>query len=85
MRGSLGLNETSSYERRRKHLTYRKLDIAAESLSPELDRATKENLSATQLLEPLLELGVEATQARRQRGRLRWARPSAQDPGRLSL
>ena len=68
------MNKASSYQRLREHLTYLKLDTAAENLSPELDRATKEKLSATEVLERLLELEVEATQARRQRGRLRWAR-----------
>ena len=63
------MNEASGDPRLREHLTYLKLDTAAESLSPELDRATKEKLSATQVLERLLELEVEATQARRQRGR----------------
>ena len=53
----------------REHLAYLKLDTAAEQLSQELDLATKEKLSVTQVL----ELEVEATQARRLRGRLRWA------------
>ncbi len=60
----LGVNGASSYQRLREHLNYLKLDTAAENLSPELDWATKEKLSATQVL----ELEVEATQARRQRG-----------------
>ncbi len=68
------MNEASSYQRLREHLSYLKLDTAAENLSPELDRATKEKLSTTQVLERLLELEVEATRARRQRGRLRYAR-----------
>jgi len=67
------VNEASSYQRLREHLSYLKLDTAAENLSPELDRATTEKLSTTQVLERLLELEVEATQARRQRGRLRYA------------
>jgi len=65
--------QASSYQRLREHLTYLKLDTAAEQLSQELDLATREKLSATQVLERLLELEVEATQARRLRGRLRWA------------
>ncbi len=63
----------SSYQRLREHLSYLKLDTAAEQLSQELDRAQKQKLSPTQVLERLLELEVEATQARRLRGRLRWA------------
>ena len=55
------------------HLAYLKLNTAAEQLSQELDLATKERVSATQVLERLLELEVEATQARRLRGRVRWA------------
>lgn len=65
--------QASSYQRLREHLAYLKLDTAAEQLSQELDLATKDKLSATQVLERLLELEVEATQARRLRGRLRWA------------
>ncbi|MGC1908234.1 MAG: hypothetical protein WA809_01350 [Candidatus Dormiibacterota bacterium] len=63
--------QASSYQRLREQLAYLKLDTAAEQLSQELDLATKEKLSATQVLERLLELEVEATQARRLRGRLR--------------
>jgi DNA replication protein DnaC len=50
------------------------LTTAAEHLSAELDRALKEQLSATHVLERLLEVEVEETKARRQRGRLRYAR-----------
>ena len=66
--------EATSYQRLREHLAYLKLATAAEHLSQELDRALKEKLSATQVLERLLELEVEETRARRQRGRLRYAR-----------
>jgi DNA replication protein DnaC len=64
----------TSYQRLREHLAYLRLTTAAEHLSTELDRALKEQLSATQVLERLLELEVEETRARRQRGRLRYAR-----------
>jgi DNA replication protein DnaC len=64
----------TSYQRLREHLAYLRLTTAAEHLSIELDRALKEQLSATQVLERLLELEVEETRARRQRGRLRYAR-----------
>ena len=46
---------------------------AAEHLSTELDRSLKHKLSPTQVLESLLELEVNATRARRTRGRLRFA------------
>jgi DNA replication protein DnaC len=66
--------EASSYQRLREHLAYLKLTVAAEHLSRELDRAIQERLSATQVLESLLAVEVEETRARRQRGRLRFAR-----------
>ena len=66
--------EATSYQRLREHLAYLRLTTAAEHLSQELDLALKEKRSATQVLEHLLELEVEETRARRQRGRLRYAR-----------
>jgi DNA replication protein DnaC len=63
----------SSYQRLREHLGYLGLQAAAEHLSAELDRALREHLSPTQVLEHLLELEVEATTARRLRARLRFA------------
>ena len=66
--------EATSYQRLREHLAYLRLTTAAEHLSTELDRALKEKLSATQVLERLLDVEVEETRARRQRGRLRYAR-----------
>src|SRR5919206_5297118 len=68
------MSTSSSYQRLREHLAYLGLHAAAEHLSPELDRALQEQLSPTQVLEHLLELEVEATKARRQRARLRFAR-----------
>ena len=65
--------EASSYQRLRKHLAYLGMTAAAENLSAELDRALKDRLSPTQVLESLLEIEVQATQARRLRGRLRFA------------
>jgi len=67
-------SEATSYQRLREHLAYLRLTTAAEHLSAELDRALKEQISATQVLERLLEAEVEETRARRQRGRLRYAR-----------
>ncbi len=46
--------EATSYQRLREHLAYLRLTTAAEHLSAELDRALKEQLSATQVLERLL-------------------------------
>jgi len=66
--------EATSYQRLREHLAYLKLSTAAEHLSAELDRALVEKRSATQVLETLLEVEVDETRARRQRGRLRFAR-----------
>jgi DNA replication protein DnaC len=68
------VSEATSYQRLREHLAYLRLPTAAEHLAAELDRALAEQLSATQVLEHLLELEVAATKARRQRGRLRFAR-----------
>jgi len=68
------VSEATSYQRLREHLAYLGLTTAEEHLSSELDRALAEHLSATQVLERLLELEHEATQARRLRGRLRFAR-----------
>jgi DNA replication protein DnaC len=65
--------DASSYQRLREHLAYLRLTTAAEHLPAELDRALADKLSPTQVLERLLELEVEETRARRQRGRLRYA------------
>ena len=67
-------SEPSSYQRLREHLAYLQMTAAAEHLAVELDRALKEKLSATQVLEQLLAIEVAATRERRQRGRLRFAR-----------
>jgi DNA replication protein DnaC len=66
--------EATSYQRLREHLAYLQLGAAAENLTVELDRGLREKASATQVLERLLEIQVEDTRARRQRGRLRFAR-----------
>lgn len=67
-------SEATSYQRLREHLAYLQMSAAAEHLSAELDRGLREKSSATQILERLLEIEAEATRARRQRGRLRFAR-----------
>ena len=48
--------EATSYQRLREHLAYLGMTAAAEHLSIELDRAHKEKLSATQVLESLLDI-----------------------------
>ena len=68
------MSEATSYQRLREHLAYLHLTTAAEHLSVEMDRALAEHLSATQVMERLFELEHDATQARRLRGRLRFAR-----------
>ena len=65
--------EATSYQRLREHLSYLGMTAAAEHLSGELDRGLKDKLSATQVLETLLEIEVKETRARRTRGRLRFA------------
>jgi DNA replication protein DnaC len=67
------MSEATSYHRLREHLAYLGLTAAAEQLSPTLDRALAEQQSPTQVLEQLLACEVEATKARRLRGRLRFA------------
>ena len=68
------MSEATAYQRLREHLAYLGLTAAAEHLSGELDRALAERSSPTRVLERLLDLEVEATRARRLRGRLRFAR-----------
>jgi DNA replication protein DnaC len=66
--------ESSVYQQLRQHLAYLQMTAAAEPLAPVLDRARTERVSATQVLEELLHVEVEATRAQRQHGRLRLAR-----------
>lgn len=63
----------SLYQRLRGHLAVLKLHDAAEALPAVLDRAQKNNLSMTAALEQLLAIEVDATEARRLAGRLRFA------------
>ncbi|MBS9376256.1 IS21-like element helper ATPase IstB [Rhodococcus sp. B50] len=63
----------SLYQRLRGHLAVLKLHDAAEALPSVLDRAQKDNLSMTAALEQLLAIEVDATEARRLAGRLRFA------------
>jgi len=61
------------YQQLRSHLAYLKLTAAAEALPGELDAAAKEKLSHTEFLARLLDVEVDATEARRHAGRLRFA------------
>jgi len=63
----------SLYQRLRGHLAVLKLHDAAEALPAVLDRAQQNNLSMTAALEELLAIEVDATEARRLAGRLRFA------------
>jgi len=61
------------YQRLRGHLAVLKLHDAAEALPAVLDRAQQTNLSKTATLEELPSIEVDATEARRLAGRLRFA------------
>ena len=63
----------SRYQQLRAHLAALRLHTAAEHLPAVLDQATAEGLSITAALERLLAAEVEATEARRLAGRLRFA------------
>ena len=63
----------SLYQRLRGHLAVLKLHDAAEALPSVLDQASEEDLSMTAALDRLLSIEVEATEARRLAGRLRFA------------
>ncbi len=63
----------SRYQRLRGHLAALKLHAAAEALPTVLDAAAAEQLSLTVALERLLAIEVDADQARRLAGRLRFA------------
>jgi len=63
----------SLYQQLKAHLAALRMHTAEEQLPAVLDAATAEGLSVTATLERLLALEVEATQARRLAGRLRFA------------
>ena len=65
--------ESSLYQQLRGHLAHLKLTASAEALPTILDQAQAEGLSMTATLERLLAVEVDATQARRLAGRLRFA------------
>jgi DNA replication protein DnaC len=74
--------QASLYQQLRTHLAMLKLHDAAEHLPAVLDAARDEQLSLTAALERLLAIEVDATEARRLSGRLRFA--SLPTPARLS-
>ncbi len=65
--------ETSTYQQLRGHLANLKLTASAEALPGVLDAAATEGLSMTATLERLLGIEVDAAEARRLAGRLRFA------------
>ncbi|MDQ6747529.1 MAG: ATP-binding protein, partial [Candidatus Dormibacteraeota bacterium] len=65
--------QATLYQQLRAHLAVLKLADAAEHLPAVLDAAAAEDLSVTAALERLLSIEVDATQARRLAGRLRFA------------
>ena len=67
------VTEASVYQQLRGHLANLKLGACAEALPVVLDQAQTEGLSMTAALERLLAIEVDATEARRLAGRLRFA------------
>lgn len=67
------MSEARRYQQLRGHLSYLKLNDAAEALNRVLDQARTEPLSITAALERLLEIEVEATEQRRRDARERFA------------
>ncbi len=65
--------EASTYQQLRGHLANLKLTACAEALPTVLDEAQAEGLTLTAALERLLAIEVDATEARRLAGRLRFA------------
>jgi DNA replication protein DnaC len=65
--------QAATYQRLRDHLDFLKLPAAAEALPGILDAARAEDRSMVEVLEQLLSVEVETTQARRLASRLRFA------------
>ena len=61
------------YQQLRSHLAYLKLGAAAEALPAALDTARTDKQNPTEFLEQLLRVEVDATEARRLKGRQRFA------------
>jgi DNA replication protein DnaC len=66
-------DQARGYQALRAHLATLKLTAAAEALPAVLDTARAQGLSVTAALEQLLRIEVDATEARRLAGRLRFA------------
>jgi len=66
-------NTDSIYQQLRSHLAYLKLAASAEALPAALDTARTEKQNPTEFLEALLRIEVDATEARRLKGRQRFA------------
>ena len=67
------MTRDSIYQQLRSHLAYLNLTAAAEALPAALDGATKTKQAHAAFLEQLLRVEVDATEARRHAGRLRFA------------
>ena len=67
------MSRDTLYQSVRGHLAYLKLAAAAEALPGELETAMKEKRNHTEFLEKLLAIEVQATEARRHAGLLRFA------------
>jgi DNA replication protein DnaC len=67
------MSEARRYQQLRAHLSYLKLNDAAEALPRVLDAARTDRLTVTAALERLLEIEVEATETRRQASRMRFS------------
>ena len=67
------MSRDTLYQQVRAHLACLKLGAAAEALPVELDQALKQKATHTEFLERLLSIEVQATEARRRAGRLRFA------------
>ncbi|MGH3838764.1 MAG: IS21-like element helper ATPase IstB [Pseudonocardiaceae bacterium] len=67
------MSRDTLYQQLRSHLAYLKLNAAAEALPAHLDDAIKNKANPTEFLERLLAVEVEATEARRHAGLLRFA------------
>ncbi|HEV8561184.1 MAG TPA: IS21-like element helper ATPase IstB [Actinophytocola sp.] len=67
------MSEARRYQQLRGHLAYLKLADAADALPRVLDQARTEHMTLTAAMERLLEIEVEATEARKLASRLRFA------------
>ncbi|MFE9819930.1 IS21-like element helper ATPase IstB [Streptomyces sp. NBC_00236] len=73
MSDTMPMSEARRYQQLRGYLSYLKLNDDAEALPRVLDQARAERMTLTTALEKLLEIQVEATEARKLSSRLRFA------------